>query len=166
MPTLNRFPLLGLWAEEAARRVGYPTDEAETLGHAYAVLYAIRKNRLERQGEKTEEKHEGRRPARVQQLQFGGDDLDVIRVDGKLCGLVGGARPQTPQTYHASIQKKFPPGYYEKLQHEFRSFFKAYPPRRLDSRLIYNIYDQWKKACAVGRFVDLDKLLAWCHRGM
>jgi hypothetical protein len=42
MPTLNRFPILGLWAEEAARRIGYSKDEAESLGHAYAVLYAIR----------------------------------------------------------------------------------------------------------------------------
>src|SRR5205085_4280167 len=40
--TLNRFPLLGLWATEAARRAGYRRDEAEALGHAYAVLYAIR----------------------------------------------------------------------------------------------------------------------------
>ena len=44
MPTLNRFPLLGLWAKGAARRLGYTKDESEALGHAYAVLYAIRAN--------------------------------------------------------------------------------------------------------------------------
>ena len=44
MATLNRFPLLGLWAREAAHRIGYPDREADVLGHAYAVLYAIRAN--------------------------------------------------------------------------------------------------------------------------
>lgn len=48
MPTLNRFPLLGLWAEEAARRLGYRKDGAESLGHAYSVLYAIRAQRVQR----------------------------------------------------------------------------------------------------------------------
>jgi hypothetical protein len=33
-PTLNRFPLLGLWAKEAARRVGYSKGESEALGAA------------------------------------------------------------------------------------------------------------------------------------
>ena len=42
MTTLNRFPLLSLWAREVARRLGYTAAEAESLGHAYAVLYAIR----------------------------------------------------------------------------------------------------------------------------
>ena len=42
MPTLNRFPLLGLWAREAATRIGYTAPDADTIGHAYAVLYAIR----------------------------------------------------------------------------------------------------------------------------
>ena len=48
MPNLNRFPLLGLWAREAAHRLGYADHDADTLGHAYAVLYAIRANRPSR----------------------------------------------------------------------------------------------------------------------
>src|SRR5690242_5637434 len=56
MATLNRFPLLGLWAEEAARRIGYPKAEAESLGHAYAVLYAIRAQRLRQPAKEKEEK--------------------------------------------------------------------------------------------------------------
>jgi hypothetical protein len=77
---------------------------------------------------------------------------------------VGGDRPQTPRTYEASIRKKYPPGYYEKLQRCFRRLMKHYPPRRLDSQLIYDLYDEWKRACGVGRRVDLDQLLAWCER--
>ena len=48
MPNLNRFPLLGLWAKEAARRIGHNDADAQTIGHAYAVLYAIRANSPDR----------------------------------------------------------------------------------------------------------------------
>jgi hypothetical protein len=31
-PTLNRFPLFGLFAHQAALRMGYPEDDARLLG--------------------------------------------------------------------------------------------------------------------------------------
>ena len=37
MPTLNRSPLLGLWAKEAARRLGYTKGESEALGRTSAA---------------------------------------------------------------------------------------------------------------------------------
>lgn len=164
MPTLNRFPLLGLWAEEAARRLGFRKGEAESLGHAYAVLYAIRAR-----GKPKKEKEEPAAPARqerpeAERLSFGGDDLDVVYdADGQVRGLVGGDRPQTPRTYAAGVRAKFPPGYYEKLSEAFQKVLKGYPPRRLNSRLVYDLYDEWKRACGVGRLVDLDALLRWCR---
>ncbi len=164
MPTLNRFPLLGLWAEEAARRIGFRKDEAESLGHAYAVLYAIRAR-----GKPKQEKEEPAAPAHkkrppAEQLHFGGDDLDVTYdAEGHVQGLVGGDRPQTPRTYAASVRAKFPPGYYEKLTQAFRQLLKGYRPSRLNSRLVYDLYDEWKRACGVGRLVDLDALLRWCR---
>src|SRR5262249_30650416 len=163
MATLNRFPLLGLWAEEAARRIGYSKAEAEALGHAYAVLYAIRAQRIAHPTTKEkEEKKSQRRPARAHTLHFAGDDLEITRdAKGKILGLVGGQQPQTPQSYRASVQKKFPTGYYDRLQKCFRQLLRTYPPSRLDSRLVYNLYDEWKKANAKGRLVDLDKLIDW-----
>jgi hypothetical protein len=170
MPTLNRFPLLGLWAEEAARRLGYTKAEAEALGHAYAVLYAIRAaGKTRHAGSESEAPAaphaEQPQAAPTEQLAFCGDNLDVIRDDhGKVQGLVGHGRPQTSASYHSNVQVKFPPGYYEKLQRSFRELLKKYPPRRVNSRLLYDLYDQWKKSCGAGRSVDLDKLLAWCKR--
>jgi hypothetical protein len=166
MPTLNRFPLLGLWAEEAARRLGYTRAEAESLGHAYAVLYAIRAQRLRHPAEAKEAKEpaRARKRAATKQIHFGGDDLDVTYdARGKVRGLVGGDKPQTPASYQASVQKKFPPGYYDRLQDCFRRLFKAYRPSMLQGRLVYNLYDEWKKSCGVGRRVDLDRLIEWCH---
>ena len=53
------------------------------------------------------------------------------------------------------IVSKFPAGYYDRLQAAFRAFFEAYTPEQLDSRQLYNLYDQWKKSCGVGRLVDI-----------
>jgi hypothetical protein len=168
MPTLNRFPLLGLWAKEAARRLGYTKSEAEALGHAYAVLYAIRAAGKTRHDGGEHEAAAAPHAAEPQagpaeQLSFGGDNLDVTRdAHDKVQGLVGGGRPQTSASYHSNVAVKFPPGYYEKLERCFRELLNKYPPRRINSRLLYDLYDQWKKNCAAGRSVDLDKLLAWC----
>jgi hypothetical protein len=167
MPVLNRFPLLGLWAREAARRLGYTKEEAEALGHAYAVLYAIRAATPGKAKKKeAEAARPGKRPAQPpgEQIDFCGDRLDVVREGGRLRGHVGGDGPQTPHTYEVSVEYKFPPGYYEKLEKAFREVLRRYPPRAFKKdRLLYTLYDQWKKSCGVGRSVDLDDLLEWCR---
>jgi hypothetical protein len=167
MPTLNRFPLLGLWAKEAARRLGYTKGESEALGHAYAVLYAIRANTVQHKEKEEEEERAEERPARAEKkaevLDFAGDELEVTHdAAGHLRGLVGGGRPQTPRSYRVSVEAKFPPGYYEKLEKAFHDLWHRLAPRTIKNKLVYKLYDQWKKSCANGRAVDLDKLLAWC----
>jgi hypothetical protein len=161
MPTLNRFPLLGLWAKEAARRVGYKVSEAEALGHAYAVLYAIRAQRLRHPKTEAEEKAIPRRK-RGEQLRLFGDDLEVTHdAKGRLVGLVGGEKPQTAESYQASVADEYPAGYYDRLERAFQQMFKSIAPAELDSRVAYDLYDEWKKSCGVGRLVDLDELLKW-----
>jgi hypothetical protein len=166
VPTLNRFPLLGLWAEEAARRAGFRRDEAESLGHAYAVLYAIRANRrpepLAAKDHATAEHHR-KSHRRGPRVHFGGDDLDVTRTaDGHVRGHVGGDGAQTPASYRRSVAGKFLPGYYERLQKAFRRVLRGVRPKDLRERAVYDLYDEWKRTCGVGRRVDLDRLLEWC----
>jgi hypothetical protein len=165
MPTLNRFPLLGLWAEEAARRLGYTRGEAEALGHAYAILYAIRaRGRPQKAAERERKRPAARRKPAAEEAELGGDRLAVTHTaEGRVRGRVGGEDDQTPTSYCAHVAAKFPPGYYVKLQKAFREALRAHPPREMKTRLVYNLYDQWKKLCGVGREVDLDRLLAWCH---
>jgi hypothetical protein len=169
VPTLNRFPLLGLWAKEAARRLGYSEADAETVGHAYAVLYAIRANSPTRPTVYKDQEAAARaaevaaHPAEIEELSFGGDRLEVSHDrQGRLVGRVGGQLPQTPESFRYKVKGKFPAGYYDKLVSAFRAVLEPIAPERLDSRVIYQLYDQWKKLCARGRMVDLDKLLAWC----
>src|SRR5262249_31573623 len=157
------FPLLGLWAREAALRIGFSEAEADTIGHAYAVLYAIRANSTVRPGKYKDPEAKAAaekalaEPGDIELLDFGDDGLQVTRRrEGRLIGRVGNAEPQTPESYRYKIERKFPKGYYEKVQSAFRDFLAAYTPRKLNTREIYNLYDQWKKACAAGRMVDLD----------
>jgi hypothetical protein len=128
------------------------------------VLYAIRaRGRPEKAAEREKKKPPRPRPA-AEEVDFGGDRLPVARtVEGRVRGLVGGEAEQTPASYRASVAAKFPPGYYEKLEAAFRRLLHAYPPRRMKTRLVYTVYDEWKKSCGVGRLVDLDRLLRWCR---
>jgi hypothetical protein len=174
MATLNRFPLLALWAKEAAHRLGYTRGEAQSLGHAYAVLYAIRAaapHRPKKGEEAADKKPRKRAGPPPEYLQFGGDQLEITHDGaGRVRGRVGGAALQTPHSYEVSVRDKFPPGWYDRLERSFRSLLRSYPPRTLrNARVLYDVYDQWKKACAVGRLVDLGELLEWCdgrrHKG-
>jgi hypothetical protein len=168
MATLNRFPLLGLWAKEVARRLGYTVTEAESLGHAYAVLYAIRAaggpKHTKGDGGAAAATASPAAPPAKDELAFGGDRLEVVREGGKVRGRVGGAEMQTPQSYRYHVVKKFPAGSYDKLEAAFRRVLATYKPGELNSRLTYQLYDEWKKSCGAGRLVDLDKLTAWCDK--
>jgi hypothetical protein len=170
MPTLNRFPLLGLWAREAAHRIGYEAPDADALGHAYAVLYAIRSNSTGRPGRSEEKTSEGEaqgegQPAPThERISFGGDEIQVERRDGRILGRVGDDGVQTTASYRYKIVSKFPTGYHDRLRDAFRKYFETIDPVRLDSKMIYTVYDQWKKQCGTGRLVDLDRLLLWCEQ--
>lgn len=110
MPTLNRFPLLGLWAAESARRVGYSAGDAQALGHAYAVLYAIRAARPRVKKELTDRERAKRQPV-VEKVELGGDHFEVrYAPDGKMEALVGHGVPQTAGSYKSAVQAKYPPG--------------------------------------------------------
>jgi hypothetical protein len=171
MPSLNRFPLLGLWARECASRIGHADAEADVLGHAYAVLYAIRANSPIRPGKYKDQEAKAaadrvkEENPDVNEMTFGGDELQVSRTSrGDLVGRVGNAEPQTMQSYRYKVMRKFPEGYYEKVRSAMADFLEAYAPEKLDSKLIYQLYDQWKKGCAAGRMVDLDQLITWLKK--
>src|SRR5262249_21020191 len=115
MATLNRFPLLGLWAEEAARRIGYTKGEAEALGHAYAVLYAIRARGKPPDRQKPKPEKPPKKRFKGEQLRFGGDDLEVTYdTDGRVRGLVGwgpggGGKRLRPRSFSGQASRPCPP---------------------------------------------------------
>jgi len=83
--------------------------------------------------------------------------------EGHVRGKVGGDGAQTPASYRKSVAGKFPPGYYDQLQKAFRRVLRGVRPKDLRGRVVYDLYDEWKRTCGVGRRVDLDALVDWCE---
>lgn len=172
MATLNRFPLFGLWNKVAAEVLGFEEDEAKCIGHAVAVLYAIRA-----QGGRRVPKHPkeaAKIPAgdkaealATDEIGFGGDSLACkLDEDGRVLEcLVGCQGPkdkgQTPKSYDFNVRSKFKDDFYTQLEDKFRELMSLYDRREIAGRWIYRTYDDWKKACKAGRRVGLEELLEW-----
>lgn len=172
MATLNRFPLFGLWNRVAAEVLGYEEDEAKSIGHGVAVLYAIRA-----QGGARKPKHPdeaaaipagaGEEALANEEIGFGGDSLPCeMDDDGRVLKCYVGCRsskdqPQTPDSYDFNVQSKIKGEYLELLTDGMRELLSSYKKAELGGKLIYRLYDEWKKDCKAGRRVDLDKLVTW-----
>jgi hypothetical protein len=163
-PTLNRFPLFGLFAHQAARRIGYSEDDARLLGFSTALLYAIFKVKAQAKKEPTEKKKELPKEiqAKTSTLQFGGQEFQVIYGKGKkLRQSVVGHEVHDAAEYNSQIKAKFPAGWYDKLAKAFDKYLATYDPAQIDKGL-FDLYKAWRDGCKVGfNRVDLDKLLAW-----
>ena len=162
--TLNRFPLFGLFAHEAARRMGYAEDDARLLGYSTALLYAIFKAKAQAKKEKTESaKKELPKEiaAKTKPLQFGGQEFQVIYGRGKrLKQTVVGHEVHDAEEYDSQIKAKFPEGWYDRLAKAFDSYLAAYDTKQLDN--LFDLYKAWRDENKVGfNRVDLEKLAAW-----
>ena len=85
-PTLNRFPLFGLFAHQAAKKMGYVEDDARLLGLSTALLYAIFKAKAQAKKAETEPKKKElptEIAAKTKLLRFGGQEFQVIYGKGK-----------------------------------------------------------------------------------
>src|SRR5208283_4639319 len=115
--TLNRFPLFGLFAHQAARRLGYAEDDARLLGFSTALLYAIFKAKAQaKKDEPTAKKKElpTEIEAKAKPLQFGGQEFQVIYGKGKrLKQTVVGHEVHDADEYDSQIKAKFPEGWYD-----------------------------------------------------
>ena len=162
--TLNRFPLFGLFAHQAARRTGYAEDDARLLGYSTALLYAIFKVKAQAKKETAEKKKELPKEiaAKTKPLQFGGQEFQVIYGKGKkLKQTVVGHELHDAEEYDSQIKAKFPEGWYDRLAKEFDKYLAAYDPAQLDKGL-FDLYKVWRDENKVGfNRVDLEKLAAW-----
>ncbi len=54
--TLNRFPLFGLFAHQATKRIGYAENDARVLGYTTSLPYAFFKAKAHAKNETAEKK--------------------------------------------------------------------------------------------------------------
>ncbi len=165
--TLNRFPLFGLFAHEAAKRIGYVEDDARLLGYSSALLYTIFKAKAQARKEKGEKEPTKKElpteiAAKTKPLQFGGQEFQVIYGKGKrLKQTVVGHEVHDADEYNSQIKAKFPEGWYDRLANAFDKYLAAHDPDDVDKRL-FDLYKAWRDENKVGfNRVDLEKLAAW-----
>ena len=165
-PTLNRFPLFGLFAHQAARRMGYDEDDARLLGFSTALLYAIFKAKAQAKKETVERKKELPKEiaAKTKTLQFGGQEFQVIYGTGKkLKQSVVGHEVHDADEYDSQIKAKFPEGWYDRLAKAFAKYLKSHDSEALNKgSALFDLYKPWRDENKVGfNRVDLEKLAAW-----
>ncbi len=169
-PTLNRFPLFGLFAHRAARKMGYPEDDARLLGYSTALLYAIFKAKA--QAKKKAEKEPATKKkelpkdieAKAKTLKFGGQDFQVIYGKGKrLKQTVVGHEVHDADEYDSQVRAKFPESWYDRLAKAFDKYLAAYDPGQLNGgSALFDLYKAWRDENKIGfNRVDLEKLAAW-----
>ena len=164
--TLNRFPLFGLFAHQAARHMGYPEDDARLLGYSTALLYAIFKAKAQKKTKAEKEPTKKELPkeiaAKTKPLQFGGQEFQVIYGKGKrIKQTVVGHEVHDADEYDSQIKAKFPEGWYGRLAKAFDKYLAAHDPAQVDKRL-FDLYKAWRDENKVGfNRVDLEKLAAW-----
>jgi len=168
-PTLNRFPLFGLFCCRAALRMSKSETQSELLGYSMAVLYAIFKSQAQRRREgktkkeKRELSEEARR-AKTDMLHFGGHDFMVIKDDAEhIRKTVVGHEIHEPEDYDKSVRAKFPEGWHDRLAKAFDRYLEPHEPSELQAEgKLYELYKAWRDDCKVGRNrVDLKELEEW-----
>jgi hypothetical protein len=168
--TLNRFPLFGLFAHQAARHMGYREDDARLLGYSTALLYAIFKAKSQSKKEKGETEPKKELPKEIEDktktLQFGGQDFQVIYGKGKrLKQTVVGHEVHNAKEYDSQIKAKFPEGWYDRLAEAFTKYLEGHDPDELNKgSMLFDLYKVWRDGNKVGfNRMDLDKLVTWLH---
>lgn len=169
--TLNRFPLFGLFAYRAARRMGYGDKDAKLLGYSTAVLYAIFKAKSQAKKEKTKKEVKKELPDEVKKktdtIIFGGKQYMVIYEKGKhLKQTVVGNELHWPTDYKAGVQAKFPEDWYDRLAKAFDKYLSNYNTDELNTgNTLFDLYKSWRDDCKVGfNRVDLERLLVWLNK--
>jgi hypothetical protein len=163
--TINRAPVLTLWAAVVAERLGHSKDEALTLGRAVAGLNAQSKGRRigiyeERTQEEKEKERTEAKAAKTPMVTILGRSVPMVKTPHGMRAAVNEETidPGSVQTY---LEQKFGDRLGE-ARAALEYLAKSYPPRELEGRA-YDLYEKFrpeipegKKGWGVKGELDLD----------
>ncbi len=151
--TINRAPVLTLWATIVAERLGHSRQEALTLGKAVAGLNAQSKGRrIGVYEEKTEEEKQKEKKeasaSRLPTVAILGRSVPVKKTPHGLRAAIQGEAidPDTVQTY---LEQKFGE-HLDESRAAFEHLAKAYTPRELEVRA-YDLYEKFRPEIPEGK---------------
>jgi hypothetical protein len=147
--TINRAPVLTLWAAVVAERLGYDPDEAATLGKAVAGMNAASKARSLGLA-KPAEKPATARPARApetRRVELLGRHVPVVQTPKGLRASSDG-KPATPESVHRYLESKFGESL-EAVRDAMTALAKSFPMPELAGNA-FALYEQFRPGIPSG----------------
>jgi len=142
--SINRAPVLTLWAAVVAERLGFDEDASLTLGRAVAALNAQSKGRrlgLFKPKEKKEEKPRPQAPVETRRVEVCGRAVLVRKTKQGIRAVLGGRliRPDTVRKYLAGAFGE----HLGAVRSALRKLAGSYEPSELE-RAAYPLYEQFR----------------------
>jgi hypothetical protein len=149
--SINRAPVLTLWAAIAAKRLGFAHDEALTLGRAVAGLNAQAKGRrlgiFRPHEEKVHQAREKKADAKFLVEVLGRSVPVVNTADGIRATSKG--QPISPDGVERYLEGKFGDDL-DRVKQAMQKLAKAYKPKEL-ADAAYPLYEQFRPAIPAGK---------------
>jgi hypothetical protein len=148
--TINRAPVLTLWAAVVAERLGYDRDEAATLGKAVAGMNAVSKARtlgLVKPAEKPAPGKATARSATAQRVELLGRQVPVLRTPKGLRAAKDG-KPVTPESVQRYLDTKFGESL-DAVREAMAALAKSVPKPELAARA-FALYEEFRPGIPAG----------------
>ncbi len=163
--TINRAPVMTLWAAVVAERLGYRVDEAATFGKTVAGLNAASKAKRLGLAEAHPEQHKGRKrtPGRKVEIELLGRVFPAVETEDGLRALAKD-KPVDPASVQRYLESKFGDDL-DAVRDAMRSLAKSRPPKQLAEQA-YALYESFRPEIPRGTrgwgakgVLDLDRML-------
>jgi hypothetical protein len=167
--SINRAPVLTLWAAVVAERLGFDRDEALTLGRAMAGLNAQRKGRAigvykPRARTEAERKRRQMKSGDVHLVDLLGTQIPVA-VTKEGVRAVQRNRPTAPEGVERYLESKFGDSL-DAVRDAMTKLAKAYPQEQLAAEAI-NLYQEFRpniprgvRGWGASGSLDIDRIVA------
>jgi len=166
--TINRAPVLTLWASVVAERLGYDPDASLTLGKTVAGLNAYSKGkRLGIYGERKGEQGEAAEPEKPDWVELCGRQVPTRRTAEGLRA-VAKDKPVDPRSVERYLEGKFGDDL-SRAREAFSDLAAAFAPEELAEKA-YGLYERFRPSIPPGKrgwgaagSLDLDLVRSLAH---
>lgn len=151
--TINRAPVLTLWAAVVAKRLGYDEETALTLGKAVAGLNAQSKGRRlgiyeEKTDKEKEQEKKKEKPVKLEFVEILGRGVPAVKTPQGLRAAIKG-EPIPSQGVKIYLKQKFGEDY-DDARAAMAKLAKAFTPKQLESKA-YDLYEKFRPEIPEGK---------------
>jgi hypothetical protein len=149
--SINRAPVLTLWATVVAERLGFERDEALTLGRAVAGLNAYSKGRrlgIFKPHEEKAKKAREKEPGVAFKIEMCGRAVSAQNTEDGIRAVQGG-KPMDPDSVERYLESKFG-DVLDAARRAMEKLARVYKPKELAERA-YSLYEAFRPEIPSGK---------------